>query len=98
MKWSCFSFIVFLFCFNPLFANPFAIDFLVKEDLSYEDYLFVQEQLRKIDVAPLMEKAYYFDSNSLDFNNLLKRCSRGIRQTLIDPQKGKYPVVRLEQI
>jgi hypothetical protein len=102
MQRGCFSLFLPLFlCFNPSFLlkpSPFAIDFPVKEELSDGGYLFVQEELRKINIAPLIEKTYCSESNLLDFKSLMRRCSRGIRETLIDPQKGQYPLFRLEQI
>jgi hypothetical protein len=75
---------------------PFAIDFPAKKDVTNDDYLEIQRQLRKIDILNYMKPLYTTELNS--FQDFLQRCSRGIQQVLIDPEKGHYPIQKLEKI
>jgi hypothetical protein len=79
-------------------ANPFTIDFPAKEDVSNEEYLLIQEQLRKIDISLLVKNLYVSDGTYALFGDFLSRSSRGLRQTFINPQKGQFPIRKLEQI
>jgi len=83
-----------------LHANPFKIDFPQKKDLTYDDYIEVQKQIRQIDILPLVRDMYanlngtYFTS----FEDIAGRCTKCIRQTLIDPANGQYPQKELVKI
>lgn len=99
-----FSFLIPL----TVFANPFKIDFPVKDSLSYEDLEEVQIQLRKIDIHPLLDEYYpkNFPQKHLwqwgsvlatkeDFYN---RISKSLHQTLIDVSKKQFPTEHLIKI
>jgi hypothetical protein len=79
-------------------GNPFAIDFPAKMDLSNEDYIEIQNQLRKIDIEPQLGTLYPLNRGYLEFHEFWKRCSRGLTQVLIDPERGCFPKMTLEKI
>ena len=89
----------FVFCSQTVcFASPFAIHFPPKENLSNEDWIQIQEQLRKINTTALL-KDYYDPKEDLStFEDFLQRISRGVNQVLIDPEKGFYPIKQLKKI
>ena len=78
--------------------SPFRIDFPEKKELSQEDYLFVQQELRKINLRPLLHELYPEGKDYAEFNDFLGRSTRGARQILIDPEKKRYPVKGLQKI
>lgn len=88
-----------LFLSFQIAANPFAIDFPCKENVSNEDYIEIQKQLRAIDINPLLRELHtphqHFISTYEDF---FYRCSRGIRRILINPEKGQFPTKHLQKI
>jgi hypothetical protein len=100
MRYFLLVFVFFIFFAENVFlkANPFAVDFPKKEKMDNEDYLRLQGLLNGINISPLIEDLYDTNSNLINLNEFIRRCSRGIKQTLIDPQNGKYPTVHLEQI
>lgn len=79
-------------------SNPFHIDFPVKKELTHEDYIEVQRLLRQIDLTPVMQENYVNDPYYTTYEDLEQRISRGIRQVLIDPVKGFFPITRLAKI
>lgn len=79
-------------------ANPFLIDFPIKEELTHEDYLSVQNKLRQINIAPLLKELYGENSDLIPLEEFNRRCTRGITQTLIDAEKQHFPVKKLEKI
>ncbi len=81
-----------------LSANPFLIDFADKQNLSNEDYLEVQTKLRQININPLLNQLYAKDSGLSTFDDFHVRCTKGLRQVLIDPAKGFYPYKKLIKI
>jgi hypothetical protein len=79
-------------------ANPFAIEFAEKKELTNDDYIEAQKLLRKIDiVSPLLE-IYPADQGYSTFDDFYRRCSVGIKQILIDPEKGNFPEKNLVKI
>jgi hypothetical protein len=96
--------IVFLVAINALIngiegtENPFIIDFPVKKELTDADYVEVQNLLRAIDLDPLLQQNYVTSAHYTSFDDLKHRCTRGVKQTLIDPEKGLFPMLRLEKI
>ncbi len=89
--------LVLLLFFTYSHANPFRIDFPAKKEISDADYIEIQKQLRKIDLEPLLKQLYAPD-DCISFDRFFDRCSRGIKRVLIDPEKGLFPVVRLEKM
>ncbi len=83
---------------HRLMANPFFIPFPPKETVSNDDFIYIQEQLRAIDIQPMLKELYPHDPNYTGYEDFYARCARGIRQTLIDPAHGKFPRMHLEQI
>lgn len=81
-----------------ILANPFLIDFPEKSDLTNEDYLTIQGKLRSINIEPLLKELYADTSGLTSFEDLQNRCTRGIRQVLIDPENGFFPIKKLVQI
>jgi len=79
-------------------ANPFLIDFPVKQELSRADYMEVQALLRKIDLEPVLRENFVADAQYTNFNDLEVRCCRGVKQVLIDPENNEFPVRHLEKI
>jgi hypothetical protein len=50
--------IFFLVICAQITANPFKIDFPVKEQLTDEDYIEVQQKLQTLDIRPIFEEFY----------------------------------------
>lgn len=88
--------------FNPLYSkqkpNPFLIDFPKQKEISLEEYVYIQEKLREIDIIPLLQKLYPKNKKYLEFNGFKYRCSVGINQKLINLEKNQIPVQKLEKI
>src|ERR1700722_10860627 len=76
----------------PLEAkSPFAIDFPITEKMTLEDYRKVEELLHKIDVEPLIKKLYDQNGGFTHFGDFFGRCSHGVSQNLLDPEKKLCP-------
>jgi hypothetical protein len=85
---------------NPLASstrNPFSIEFPKKENLTSHDFMEVQKQIRQVDVKSFVQRLYedLEPSEYKTFDDFLKRCSKGVWQNLIDPNKNLYPVKEL---
>ncbi len=82
--------------------SPFTVQFEDKEELSDQDYLDLQKLLRikKKELAPLIHQIYPRDREGYTtFDDFYEnRCSRSLGQVLIDPEKGYFPLKRLEKI
>lgn len=87
-----------LFYSAIIYANPFAIEIVPQKNLTNEDYFSIQKQLTTIDIRPLLQELYIPNQGYTSFEDFYNRCSRGIRQTLIDPKKGYFPIQKLEKI
>ncbi|MBX9924440.1 MAG: hypothetical protein K2Y01_10050 [Rhabdochlamydiaceae bacterium] len=87
-------------CISYAAESPFEISFPAKSELTQEDYIEIQNQLRQLDTHSPVEALYspIQFSGFTDFKDFLGRCSRGARQVLIDPEKGFYPVKELVKI
>lgn len=104
MRHLFFSFLLPL----TLFANPFKIDFPVKESLSQEDLQEVQSKLQKIDIGPLLDNFYpknppqkhlwQWGSPLATKEDFYNRISKSLHQTLIDVPQGKIPSEHLIKI
>lgn len=81
-----------------IYANPFAIDFPEKEVYSREDYIHIQNQLRAVHIEPLLQSLYPVDQGYTTYDDFRGRCSRGIHQILIDPDRGLFPEQHFEKI
>jgi hypothetical protein len=81
-----------------LWGNPYFISFPEKTEISNEDYVTIQEELRKVNIEPLLEALYPKSQGFADFGDFLSRCSRGLRQTLIDEERGLLPLAKFEKI
>lgn len=79
-------------------TNPFTIPFGPKTDLDNQDYLTIQEQIRAIDIYPLISKLYPDNQGYTPIHDFLGRCSKGVSQILIDENKGYLPTKRLIKI
>lgn len=81
-------------------SNPFAIHFPSKKELTVEDYTNIQNQLRSIDIKPLVDELYseFSDSAEVNWVDFYLRCSKGLRQTLVSPEQGLFPQRKLEKI
>ncbi len=88
----------FFFCASQLLANPFFIHFPEKENLTDEDYLEIQRQLREINVDPLIESMYPKGEDFTHYEDIYARCVHGLKQKLIDPEKNNTPIQSLEKI
>lgn len=87
--------------FDPLSehkTNPFLIDFPKQKDISLEEYLYIQEKLREIDIVPLLQKLYPNKGKYSEFTGFKDRCSVGINQKLINIEKDQIPFQKLEKI
>lgn len=87
--------------FDPLSENkpnPFLIHFPKQKDISAEEYLYIQEKLREIDIIPLLQKLYPKKGKYLNFKEFEGRCSVGINQKLINIEKDQIPIQKLEKV
>jgi hypothetical protein len=97
MKLLCFL----LFPLYIAFASPFNIDFPNKKELTFNDYIEVQNQIRDIDILSILQKLYGKPGELewiVDLNDFENRCSKGINQILIDPENNLYPERNLIKI
>lgn len=95
---------------NVSFAsNPFLIEAEKKETLTHKDWVDIQQNLRKIDVATPLDQLYpeshknakkpWFRKLELkQQGDFLGRISRGVKQTLINESEDKMPLKELIQI
>jgi hypothetical protein len=83
---------------NIQITNPFAINFPKKELISNDDYISIQKKLQELDIEPLIADLYGSNPNLVPINQFQQRCSKGITQVLIDPEKEQYPIRKLEKI
>lgn len=81
-------------------ASPFEIPFSSKKDLTNEDYIEVQRQVRQLDITSLVRGMYTHCGRIglISFEGYLARCSKCINQTLINTEKGLYPKKELVKI
>lgn len=84
--------------YSPYSTNPFAISFDQKLELNDSDYRYIQDQIRAINISPLLFELYPKDQNYTTIEDFLGRCSKGISQTLIDEEKGLFPTRDLLKI
>lgn len=81
--------------------NPFKLDFPEKKDLTNADYIKIQDQLRQINIDPILLPLYQAECENMvftSFDDFRGRCTKGLRQTLIDPSQDFYPIKHLEKI
>ncbi|MBI2743858.1 MAG: hypothetical protein HYX48_08085 [Chlamydiales bacterium] len=80
--------------------SPFQINFPTKLELTREDYVDVQTQLRTIDLKPLIDELYeeYKSQGDVTYQDFFYRCTKGLRQTLIKPEQGHLPTTDLIKI
>lgn len=78
--------------------NPFLINYPPKINLTDEDYVVLQDILNKKDIGPLLKEMHSRYPYLNAYEEFEKRCWKGIRQILIDPEKGLFPVKKLIKI
>ncbi len=98
----------FLLAISPLLSNPFQIEFEAKETLTNSDWVEVQNKLRDLEIAPVLDKLYPDSQKGLkrwfirkplqEQSDFLGRMTRGARQVVIREEQGKVPVKQLIQI
>jgi len=89
-------------------ANPFLIDFPVKTEITQDDYIEIQKKLKAIDINSAFNEMYPATPPKKFFkpwshaiatkDDFYRRISKALSQTLIDPEKGKFPVKELVKI
>jgi len=90
-----------MFFLSSLWASeqsPFFCDVAPKDVRTPEEWQVLQDTLQSLDLVPLLQQIYPVDQGYTTFDDFLIRCSRGIRQILIDPEKGLFPKKCLEKI
>lgn len=89
-----------LFCLSIFFAfsgaawaqNPFAIEVPTNRELTNEDYLSIQQNLRKIDISDLLHQRYdHLGEGYTTYEDFYGRCMKGAHQVLIDQKKKLFP-------
>lgn len=95
-----YAYLFLMSCLSYANESPFLINFPAKSELTYDDYIEVQNQIRQINVHPIVEVLYapIQSSGFTSYDDFFGRCSRGIRQILIDPGQGLYPIKKVVQI
>src|ERR1700722_14842938 len=87
-----------IFDFEKLEANPFAINFSPKENLTTEDYINIQYQIQGINISPVLKQLYPKNQGYSPYHDFFARCTRCLRQCLIEPERGLFPTQQLEKI
>lgn len=83
------------------FDNPFEIEFPEKVDLTTEDYIEVQDKLRERekDIDSILHQVYPTHlKKHTTYHDYWIRCGRGLRQVVIDVDKGYFPRKELVKI
>lgn len=83
---------------NPIPKSPFAIDFIPKKNLQSQDYIDIQQEIQTIDIKSTLFSLYPNDQGYTTFEDFYSRCSRGLRQKMIDPERGLFPIQKLVKI
>jgi hypothetical protein len=93
---------------SSLLANPFQIEFEKKEELTNSDWTEVQDKLKKLAIAPLLDDLYPTSQKNIrrwfrkpvlqEQTDFLGRMTRGARQVLIKEEEGKVPLKQLIRI
>ncbi len=80
--------------------NPFEIPFPAKKELTAEDFIHVQNLLRKVDIHPILGSLYAEcdPSRVTPYGDFWSRSARGLQQELINPEKNLYPKQELFKI
>ena len=78
--------------------NPFKINFEKKSELTHADFIEVQRLLGQINIHPVLHPLWQDKETYSHYGNFWLQCSSGLRQELINPQKGFYPKQELTQI
>lgn len=78
-------------------SNPYSISFPVTKNIHNEDYLNIQKQLRSVNISSTLLQ---LDNESGQFpvGNFWGRCASGLHLGLIEPNRGCFPIERLEKI
>lgn len=79
-------------------VSPFTLSFPPKENMTHEDYEQLQKELRTINIGPLLQELYVKNQGYTHFEEFERRCTRGIKQTIIDREKGWLPVKELVKV
>lgn len=91
-----------LFSLVLSFLNPFQIPFEDKKEIKNRDVEQIQTLLRKVNIQRKLVEFYPVDLGFFEKLEPLKefesRVSRCLKQVLIDPQKGLWPVCELVKI
>ena len=91
------SFILFA-CTACLAISPFHIDFAPNANVSNEDYIDIQKQLKQIDTRNLVDPYLVTAEDHVLKGNCWGRYVTGLIQTMIDPEKGLFPLMELVKI
>lgn len=79
-------------------TNPFALLIPLKHEYTNEDYIEIQAKLKVLNIDPLLLEYYPKSHFGVDFIDIRNRCTRGIRQTLIDMENHAYPKSSLHKV
>ena len=90
------------------FSNPFVVEFETQEELSSHDWQALQQKLRAINVALILdplypgthtkEKSWFKKPEIKEYQDFYGRVSRGVRQTLINEERAAFPRKELIKI
>lgn len=74
--------------------NPFEVRFPIQQDLTNKQFIILQEKLRQLDIASLIEEMYESckDRELADLEDFYEACSTSIHRTLIDPKNALVPI------
>ncbi len=101
---------IYLLFFIPflVYGNPFKIDFPVKETLTNEDLIEVQNKLQTINLKPVLNEFYPNPAPTRSFwqwktplaakEDFYNRISKSLHQTFINVEKGQLPSNHLVKI
>jgi len=80
------------------FENPFLIDIEDKEEYNYQDYCRIQNMLVEKNLDNFLEYLYPKENFSTSFNEMKRRCNKGISQKIIDLSNNKLPEKKIYKL
>jgi hypothetical protein len=78
--------------------NPFLIDIEDKEVYDLNDYIQIQEKLENKNLDNFLESLYPKENFSITFEEIKRRCTKGITQKIVDTSNNILPTKQIVKI
>lgn len=83
---------------QKLKKNPFVLSIPIKEEPTQNDFEDIQNLIKGIKIDPLLKELYPQNQGYTTFEDLQKRCTKALQQTLINSEKKLFPTKQLIKI